>query len=1068
MTKKFLTLPLLWLGIQPLTAQMPQSYRDEREIGLAFEELELHANAQDRLQTETKRKEGLEKEWLDFRSCLSGLELMNADAERMALDFEDTYPESPYTAGLYRRTANHFFRLRSYTKALGWFERIAMSRLPESEQTEMRFKRAYAQFMLRMDSMALLGFDRLSSKSSEYQSAATYYRSFILYTDSQYESALQGFEQLRSDEQFGAVAPYYLAQIYYKTGRYEPLIHLAEEILKKEEVIRRGEIIRLLADAYYRSEDFGNAAIYLERYKAAGGRFKENDRFQLGYCYFRTGRYSEAIHAFNKITDASGALSQEAWYHLGDCYLKTGEKTKALTAFEAASRSGSDAEIEREARYLFVKINYEVESPFEEVGRALRNYLDTYSPDEEKKREINALLANHYIDEKNYPKALEALREADPRNAELRAAHQKVAYYRGIQLINAGAMQEAQELFKESQSFAVSDQLLALAHYWTAEALYRQKEYNKAIDSYRRFRESPGAAGTSEFILAVYDQAYAHYRLKEWETAAALFRSFNESYDLEDGVHSDARIRAADCYFMQSRYRVASAHYQEASEKNSREADYALFQLANCLGLLGDDQEKIDVLMKLKNTHPDSRYLAEAAYERANTLLKLDRSEEALLDFSNFRQAHPEHPLVRMALLNEGLAFRNTGALENAVQRLREVVERYPATQEATEAISFARLVYSDLGQIDRYIDWVESIDFANVQEAKLDSTLYSSAFEAYALEDLTAANSRFAQYLERFPTGLFIRKVRYYHAVSLEKAGQEDEALIQWEELFQLGAGDHRDIAVFQLGKRAFQDSAYDRSRDFFIQLGPDDDPQKLRESRFYLLRIADLQQDSEAVIGLANTILADEKTPPDQITYALLLRARARFDLDRLPEAASDFQQLYDHPKGVSAAEAGYHLARILYMDSEHRRSVEKVYESMERTPGFPKWRVECLLLLVENFIALDDPFQAEYTLDFIEENTIGEGKVERITELRDRLKEKQEEEANEQSASEGEEEAFKSLYLNNLPSIELPEEEGEELSIGPGETGEEEEEEDGEASLEEELTKEANNDEDDDEQN
>ena len=134
------------------------------------------------------------------------------------------------------------------------------------------------------------------------------------------------------------------------------------------------------------------------------------------------------------------------------------------------------------------------------------------------------------------------------------------------------------------------------------------------------------------------------------------------------------------------------------------------------------------------------------------------------------------------------------------------------------------------------------------------------------------------------------------------------------------------------------------------------------------------------------------------------------------------------------------------------------------MERTPGFPKWREECLFLLVQNFIALDDLFQAEYTLDFIEENTLGEGNKERIAELRDHLKEKQEE-ANEPSASEGEEGAFKSLYLNDLPSIELPEEEGEELSIGPGETGEEE---DGEASLEENLTKEANNDEDDDEQN
>jgi hypothetical protein len=95
MTKKFLTLPLLWLAVQPLSAQMPQSYRDEREIGRAFEELELHANAQDRLQTESKRKEGLEEEWLDFRSCLSGLELMNADVERMALDFGGRLSRKP-------------------------------------------------------------------------------------------------------------------------------------------------------------------------------------------------------------------------------------------------------------------------------------------------------------------------------------------------------------------------------------------------------------------------------------------------------------------------------------------------------------------------------------------------------------------------------------------------------------------------------------------------------------------------------------------------------------------------------------------------------------------------------------------------------------------------------------------------------------------------------------------------------------------------------------------------------------------------------------------------------------
>ena len=59
MTKIFLTLPLLWLAVQPLAAQMPQSYRDEREIGRAFEELEYMQMRRTDFRQNQKEKEGL-------------------------------------------------------------------------------------------------------------------------------------------------------------------------------------------------------------------------------------------------------------------------------------------------------------------------------------------------------------------------------------------------------------------------------------------------------------------------------------------------------------------------------------------------------------------------------------------------------------------------------------------------------------------------------------------------------------------------------------------------------------------------------------------------------------------------------------------------------------------------------------------------------------------------------------------------------------------------------------------------------------------------------------------------
>ena len=1025
---------LTWLS---LNAQPAAQFRSSWHRGEELFERELFANAQHNvLRVEEASTEG-DEAYQHFIAAVSGLELMNPDAKKMAMEHIQRYPNSPFAQPLVAYAAEHFFRIRSYRKAAEWYERIDFTWLDEPEKSEYRFKKAYTAFMLNDYPKALDELAPIASGNSTYAPASTYYTAFIQYTDNSYEQALMGFEKLEGNEQFGPVAPYYLAQIYYKTGRYEELVEVGEKLLTQEQVVRRDEIERLLADAYYRREDYANAAIHFERVKQADGPFTNADRYQMGYSYYRTERFPEAIDAFNKITDSKGPLSQEAWYYLGDAYLKTNKKNQALAAFSAASELDTDTDLQKEARYLFVKLNYELDGPYEDVDRAIQDYLRKHGQaDEARRKELQALLANHYIHQRNYPKALEALRKADSRDAELRSAHQKVAYFQGIQLLNAARYTDSRKLFAESREYAVDATLLAMSHYWTAEAHYREKHYREAIEAMGRFRESTGAANTSEFVLSEYHLAYSHYRLEEWETAASLFRSFSDDYAEEDALRSDARIRAADCYFMLARYGVAEEFYALAVKYNSREADYALLQQANCEGLQGKDQEKIASLRRLGKDYPESQFAPEAAFEKANTLLKLDQNEASLAAFKAFRRTHADHPLVRTALLNEGLVFRNMGELDSSAHRLRQVVERFPATEEAIEAISFARLVYADMGRIDDYIDWVERIDFADVQTAKLDSTLYNSAFEAYALENCTQAIERFGQYLNRYPNGIFLRRARYYHALCLTKENRSDDAVLQWTALFQMGPGDYRDIAAYQVGLATYRDSSYEQARNYFLEINPGDDPQLLRDSRFYLLKIAALEESHEATIELANTVLADIKTAPDRITFALLARARARFALERYTNARSDYQQLYDNPKGVSASEAGYHLARILHFEGDFEASNEQVYASMERTPGFPKWREECLFLLVENFMALEDQFQASYTLDFIEKSPLNEQSAQRAKQLREAL-EAQPEQVEEQEARM---EKFKSLQVEEMPTLELPEEEGEELIIKEAAEGEE----------------------------
>ena len=618
---------------------------------------------------------------------------------------------------------------------------------------------------------------------------------------------------------------------------------------------------------------------------------------------------------------------------------------------------------------------------------------------------------------------MKSIRAIDKPNIELKAAYQKAAYFRGIELFNATKYEEAANLFKESRTAPIQSNYLALSHYWEAEGYYRRKNFMEAIASFESFRKSPGAQATSEYVLSEYDIAYSHFSIKDYQKAAQNFRAFVNHYSKEDALRADARIRAADCYFVTGGYLVALDYYSQALKFNSKEADYALLQKANCEGLLSKYPDKIKSLEKLNADYPTSKYAPEAAYERAATLLKLDRNAEALIAMEGFRKRFPDHSLVRVALLNEGLILRNLERFEEAAERLRSVVEIYPSTEEANEAISFTRLVYSDMGRIDDYIDWVQKIDFADVKQVQLDSSLFNSAYELYAFGDCSKAEVQLKQYLNRFQNGLFLRRVRFYLADCLERQNKSEEALIIWDAIHQMGAGDYKDLATNKLAKKAFKDQDYSKAKSLFIAISQSEEEGIQRESKVFLMRIASIEKVYPDVISLATSVLSDDKSAPEWITEGQLERARAYYATDKLVEARADFLVLYQNPKGISAAESGYHLARILRREGLEAESVDKVYESMDRIPSFGKWKEESLFLLVENFISLDDPFQANYTLDFIEENPNDETSKQRVKSLRDQMKKAQNNAAAESKVSPNA--SSDSIFLdeNEMPFIEMP---------------------------------------------
>jgi hypothetical protein len=98
----------------------------------------------------------------------------------------------------------------------------------------------------------------------------------------------------------------------------------------------------------------------------------------------------------------------------------------------------------------------------------------------------------------------------------------------------------------------------------------------------------------------------------------------------------------------------------------------------------------------------------------------------------------------------------------------------------------------------------------------------------------------------------------------------------------------------------------------------------------------------------------------------------ARSAFASNDSASAKRYYTSIKSEVEGEAKAEATYHLALFDHIGGKYEGSNEQIFWMMENLPTYPKWRWNSLLLMAKNYAALHDDFQANYTLDFIIENS------------------------------------------------------------------------------------------------
>jgi TolA-binding protein len=906
----------------------------------------------------------------EYYSALCAIELFNKDGEYYLKLFIKNHPESPKVKAAYFHLGRYNYRKKKYKEALDWFAQVDVYNLTLEELPEFYFKRGYSYFSTEQYDLASKDFYEIKNADTKYAAPAKYYFAHIAYLNKNYETALHDFVKLKKDETFGSVVPFYIVQIYYLQKKYDSVIVYAPALLDTASSKRAPEIAKIIGESYYNTSRYNEAIPYFKQYENSFGTLPREDNYQLGYAYYKTKEYKNALAYFTKAAEVNDdSLAQNVAYHMGDCYIKLGQKQKALNAFKQASKLNFDKMIEEDGLFNYAKLSYELSfNPYSEAIKALKKYIKKY-PGTDRADEVYTYLINAFITTQNYEEAMSAIESMKTLTPDLKLAYQKAAYYMGVSQFNNSEYNEAIASFGKSLKYNFDRTIKAASIYWTAEAYYRDKQYQTAIRVYNEYIIEPGAIGKPELAEANYNVAYSYYNLKDYENSNLWFRKFVIFKPEADAKKiNDAYNRIGDCYFMQRNFESASEYYEKSYKMKLVDADYALYQKALADGVQKKNVEKIAALQTFVKEYPQSSYIQKVKFELAQTYLLNNQNNEAFSCFLKFIDEYPNSRYINTCLSNIALIYYNNNEDKKALEYFNRLIIRDRKSPEANEAIEIVKAIYKENGDITGLETWLSSVG-ETIPQASLDTIAYEVGKKHYLEDKYAAAAVDFDKYIQKFPNGIFITEANFYKAECEYSTAKVDDALKSYIFVIEKNKNQFTEQSLVRATNILYPKQDYAKAADYYKQLEQVAENAKNRDNAIIgLMRCVYRLKDFNEAIIYSKKVLALEKLS-NELTYEAHYNiAQSFYATQKLDDALAEFHVVANSTSNELGTESRYYIALIEHTKGEYKQAEKTIYDLVDSDANSPYWITKSLLLLADNYVALKDNFQAKTILNSV----------------------------------------------------------------------------------------------------
>jgi tetratricopeptide (TPR) repeat protein len=912
---------------------------------------------------------------LSYYYIVCELKLQQPVAEDEARHYIEVVSNEPRRQLMSYHLAKFYFTKDDFNNAINYYERAGLDNLSNEEIADAKFEKAYCYFNLKQFAEAKPLFDEIHQlPDNKYYFAANYYYGFISYYDRQYNEALKAFKLVETKDEYKGVVPYYIAEIYYFQGKKDEALRYGESVLARGGTLYYEKEMKLLiGQLHFEKKNFAKALPLLEYYVNNTDKVDKEVLYELSYCYYQANQLTKAIEGFKQLSGQKDSLGQNSMYLLGDCYLRTNQKANARTAFQYCAYNNSNAKQQEVSRFIYAKLSYEL--GYQDIAlNELKKFLNDY-PNSEYETEAKELLVGLLANTNNFSDALKLYESMGKPTVAMQKVYPRILFGRAVEYINDQQIIRADELLTKVLTDQYAGPILPFVNFWKGEIALRNQKHDEAIKYFTAYLQSSAPTqGEANPAAARYNLGYSWMKKENYKQALNYFEQVTKSVTVVSSpMEQDAYVRSADCYFMNRDFAKANTMYDNMINNALPQSDYAYFQKAMIAGVKSST-EKIRTLNTLTRQYPQSSLVTDVNMEIANTYMADEKFRDAIPYLNNILNAPDAGGLKPTAYLKLGLSYYNIDDNKNALANYQALIQKYPQSPEADDALYNVKSIYVEEGRPNDYVELMRK-NGKNISVSEADSLNYTAAELKYNANDCAAAITGFNNYLSQFPNGSFALEANFYRSECYLKSKDFKNALVGYDYVNAKGLNRYFEKATLEAARiNYFELKEYAAAKKYFESLlsGSANQDNQLEALRG-LVRCQYLLKDYAKANETAKTLLTKKGISTDDKSIAFLVLGKSQQLGNDCVSAISSFKSCAAINKSAWGAEARYEIANCQFTSGNLAAAEKSAMAVIKETGSYDFWVTRSYILLGDIFMQQKDYFNAKATYESVAKNSV-----------------------------------------------------------------------------------------------